>query len=203
MNLKGSSHLVRVETQNTNSCCRPISVDRLGRNSDRQRPQLVRAPDRNRAFIWCLGSAIAVTSSELAQCHRYRHVATLGSVLVPQRGAGCGVPEPAHQLGQCGARRRGQDGSGVAEVMEPQIRPSSGLTGPVERLVERRGGQVRAPSAAGNSSPSLPPVMLFRRWSFIIGIRCGGIATSRVPASDFGVPTMNCPPTWTRRGGRG
>ena len=51
------------------------------------------------------------------------------------------------------------------------------------------------PSAAGNSSPSRPPLMLLVRCLRTIGIRCGGIDTSLVPASLFGVPTTKSPAT--------
>jgi hypothetical protein len=52
-------------------------------------------------------------------------------------------------------------------------------------------------AAAGNSSASLPDAVCRERWSLTSGTRCGGIATSRLPASDLGGPTMNSPSTRT------
>ena len=43
---------------------------------------------------------------------------------------------------------------------------------------------------AGNSRPSAPGAACCFRWSRTIGIRCGGMATSRTPASEFGVFTI-------------
>src|SRR6516165_5563528 len=45
------------------------------------------------------------------------------------------------------------------------------------------------PCPAGNSSESRLTPTYFARWSSIAGMMCGGIATSRSPASDFGVVT--------------
>ena len=53
------------------------------------------------------------------------------------------------------------------------------------------------PPLAGNSRPSRPNSACSAMCALTIGSRCGGIATSRVPASLFGVPTTALPSTWT------
>ena len=58
-------------------------------------------------------------------------------------------------------------------------------------------GAMCSPCLAGKSRASLPRSTCSARCWRTVGIRWGGIATSRVPASVFGVPTMNSPRTLT------
>ena len=77
-------------------------------------------------------------------------------------------------------------------------RAGRGLARRVERPCRASTGPCGSPVAgAGNSSPSRPPVGVLDRCACTSGSRCGGMATSRVPASVFGVPTMNSPSTRT------
>ena len=131
--------------------------------------------------------------SERRQRLRNRHVPTFGGVLVAQRGTRCGVPETTHQLDEGGAGGRGEDGPGVSKVVEPEVWASDSLAGPVERLVDRGRCQVALSVRCWEQQTVLPPVMVLRTWSFMSGRRCGGTATSRVPASLFGVLTIVCP----------
>ena len=52
-------------------------------------------------------------------------------VLVAHCGGGCGVAEAVHQLGEGGAGLGGQDGTGVAQVVEAQVWAAGGLAGGV------------------------------------------------------------------------
>src|SRR5215218_1275757 len=66
---------------------------------------------------------------------------TFGRVLVAQRRAGSGVPEPTHQLGERGAGLGGQDGAGV-----PGGRASA------SRAVQRPHGHRRSPTRGASWS---------------------------------------------------
>jgi hypothetical protein len=121
-----------------------------------------------------------------------------GGVLVAHRGSRRGVAEATHQLGQRGSGLGGQHRPGVAEVVPAEVQSSAGLPGRVVDLVERGrrrvvvaggGGREQQRILAGCGVPG--EVALDQR------TRCGGIATSRLPASDVGGQTMNSPSTRT------
>ena len=99
------------------------------------------------------GSLVEFAPRANRQCGGDLRVAALCGVLVAQRGAGCRVSEPRHQLGQCGARASGQrrpcvGGRGISDRAGQRLlagrdrTPGRGSTAPGARRVP-----------AGNSSP--------------------------------------------------
>lgn len=59
-------------------------------------------------------------------------------MLVAHRSAGRGVPEAGHELGERGASLGGEDGAGVAEVVEGEVLSARRLPGRVVDAVEAR-----------------------------------------------------------------
>src|SRR6478752_6763127 len=72
---------------------------------------------------------------EPAQGVRDRLVTVVGGVLVAHRRMRSRVPDPAHQLSQCGSGGGSERGPGVPQVVEAQIRPPIGGASGMERLV--------------------------------------------------------------------
>jgi hypothetical protein len=119
-------------------------------------------------------------------------------VLVAHRSAGRGVAEPTHEFGEGRAGLGGKYRACMAKVVPAQVISVGGFPGWVVDLLQRRGRHVQVVVSGGRkSSASRPGAVRLFKWSFTSGTRCGGIATSRMPALDLGGPTMNSPSTRT------
>jgi hypothetical protein len=105
------------------------------------------------------------------------------------------VAESAHEFSQGGAALSGHYSAGVAEVVESEIRPACSDSGFVPDLVESAASQLGSAHGAREQQTVFTPCGVIVEVLSEDGSRCGGIATLRIPAADFGGPTWGLPST--------
>ena len=115
-------------------------------------------------------------------------IAVGSRVLIPHRHSGSRVTQSGHQLCKGRTSRGRKHRTRVPQIMKPEVISARDVPGGVPGAVERARGKVRAARRREQQAVFARQRVVFEvagdNWQ-----QSGGIATSREPADDLGVPT--------------
>ena len=122
-------------------------------------------------------------------------LALVTAVQVHRRGPGRGVTHPLHQLAEVRARVGREHVPGMAQVVEMHRREPGRRQGRYPEPAPEVGVPERPASGTGENEPVSPGRAKVITCAARPGMINSGIATIRTPASDFGGPNVNPPPS--------